>query len=180
MRKSGQWEIAVKHLLNARAIADEIGHAQVQAETRVELAWALLGTGDLPSAEQAAEEALGHPYLPARAGSALVAGVVRLLRGELPAAELRLQDAVRRAQEQLRVNPQSYHMLDTQALALAGLTLTGADDRTGDAIAAFQAARAVTTAYGITARFLRMFAALSLADPTGRLRPLEVATRSGT
>ena len=167
---------AVQYQRQAVEVADQIGNVQAQAEARRDLAWSLLGAGDLPDAGRAAEEARGYPYPPSLAGIALVGGIIALRRGDVSSAKQAFRDAVGDADQRLEASPQDYESLDTKALALAGLTLTGPTDRTGDAVAVLHAARDITPALGITARILQRLDTYTPADPTGRLLPLRTAT----
>jgi hypothetical protein len=128
------------------------------------VAWTLLQAGDLPAAAEIAETALDYLYPPAQAGIALVAGIIRLRQEDMLAARQAFTDAIDHADQRLDTSPQDYDALDTKALALAGLTLTGPTNHIADAAAAFNAARAITTAAGITARVLRQLD--TLTQPT--------------
>jgi len=70
-----------------------------------------------------------------------------------------------------------YDALDTKALALCGLALTTDPGNAAKAATVFQAARAVTTADGITNRTLALFDALAAADRGGVLAPTRPAAR---
>jgi tetratricopeptide (TPR) repeat protein len=180
----GRWGRAAEQQRQAAEVADAIGATQGQAEARRDLAWTLLYAGDLPAAAQAAQDARRHPYPLALAGAALVSGIIHLRQGATPAAEQAFHDAVGHSDQRLATSPQDYDALDTKALALAGLTLTGGiDDTSAAAVAAFNAARTITTASGITARVLRRLNTLTPADPRGTLQPLHAAAtgdRAGT
>jgi tetratricopeptide (TPR) repeat protein len=171
----GRRDDAVQQLREAAEIGDAIGNAQVQAEACRDLAWTLLQAGDLSAAAEVAEAARHYVYPSARAGIALVDGVVRLRLGDLPGADQAFRDAVGHAEQRLVTSPQNYDALDTKALALAGLTLTGPTDRTADAAAAFRAARTITTAPGITNRILRQLNTLTPADPNNTFGTLQTA-----
>ncbi len=74
---------------------------------------------------------------------------------------------------------QLYAVLDSKGLALAGLALCAAGEETAErhrvssrnsvseAVTAYRAARAITTAPGIVQRALRLFDALAVADAAG-------------
>jgi tetratricopeptide (TPR) repeat protein len=171
----GGWRDAAEQQRQAIEVADAIGNAQAQAEARRDLAWALLHVGDLPTAAEIPQAARTCTYRPAQAGIALVDGIIRLRLGDLPAAGQAFTDAISHADQRLDTSPEDYDALDTKALALAGLTLTGPTNHNVDAAASFNAARAVTAAPGITARVLRRLNALISADPTGTLHPLQAA-----
>ena len=124
----------------------------MQAEARRDLAQTQLWAGDLPAARQTIDTARAHTYPPARAGIALLDGIIHLRQRSVTAADQAFRDAITHADQRLHHTPDDYDALDTKALALTGLTLCGPTDHTTDAITAFRAARALTTADGITAR----------------------------
>jgi hypothetical protein len=64
---------------------------------------------------------------------------------------------------------QNYGALDAKGLALAGLAVLGGGDRAAEAVAAFRAARAITSAPGIVGRVRRLLDALAPTDPAGIL-----------
>jgi tetratricopeptide (TPR) repeat protein len=169
----GRSEDAVEQLREAVEIGDAIGNAQVQAEARRDLEWTLLRAGDLPAAARIAQAARNHRYMPAQAGIALVDGIIRLRQGDLPAAAQAFTEAVGQADQRLDTSPQAYDTLDTKALALAGLTLTGPTNHIAEAAAAFDAARTITSELGIINRVLRRLNTLAPVDPKGMLRNLE-------
>jgi tetratricopeptide (TPR) repeat protein len=176
----GRSEDAVEQLREAVEIGDAIGNAQVQAEARRDLEWTLLRAGDLPAAATIAQAARDHRYMPAQAGIALIDGIIRLRQGDLPAAAQAFTEAVSHADQRLGTSPQDYDTLDTKALALAGLTLTGPSNHVAKAAAVFHAARTITTEPGITDRVLRRLKTLTPVDPEGMLQPLESAATGVT
>jgi tetratricopeptide (TPR) repeat protein len=170
----GQWERAIGYSRQALEVADAIGSAQGQAGAMRNLAFTHLYAGDLPSARQVIEGARDHPYPSARARFALVSGIIHLRQGATNSAAEAFHDAIARADGQLHQNSGDYVALDTKATALTGLSLAGPTDRSADAIAAFRAARNLTTAAGIVTNVLRQLDALTPADPSGvlhRIRP---------
>jgi tetratricopeptide (TPR) repeat protein len=170
-----RWDEAVEQLRRAFEIGEAIGNAQVQAEARRDLAWTLLQAGDLSAAADIVQTVRDYSYPPAQAGTALVDGIIRLRQGDVPAAGQALTCAIDYADQRLSTSPNDYDTLDTKALALAGLTLTGPSDHIAEATATFDAARAVTTSPGITARVLRRLDTLTPADTKGILQPLQSA-----
>jgi len=162
----GQWQASVDHHRQAIEIADTIGSAQKQAEARRALAQTQLWAGDLPAARQTIDTARAHTYPPARAGIALLDGIIHLRERCTTAAEQAFRDAITYADQRLQHNPDDYDAHDTKALALTGLTLSGTTDHTADAITAFRAARTLAAAGGTTADIHRQLDTLAPADPT--------------
>ena len=144
----GRWVQAADYHRQAVGVADPIDYAQTQAEAA--------GTWPGPCSWPATSRVRArpcrtpatYPYPPALAGAALVDGIARLRRGDIGGAQQSFHDAVGHADQRLDGNLNDYGALDTKALALAGLTLTGPTDRTADAMAAFLAARSIITAPG--------------------------------
>jgi tetratricopeptide (TPR) repeat protein len=170
----GQWEAAVDHYRQAIEIADTIGLADTQAGARLGLAQTQLWAGDLPAARQTIDTARAHAHSSARAAIALLDGIIALRQHGATAAEQAFRDAIAHADQRLHDNPDDYDALYTKALALTGLTLCDSADHITDVITAFRAARALTSADGITARIHRQLDALAPADPAGildRIRP---------
>jgi tetratricopeptide (TPR) repeat protein len=165
----GQWEHAAEYHRRAIEIADAIGSAQMQAEARQDLAHTQLWAEDLSTAQQTITTARDYPYPPAQARIALLTGIIALRVGDITAAAAAFRDAVTATatDNRLHHSPEDYDALDTQALALLGLTLTGPDDHTAAAATVFRAARTITTAEGITRRIQRDLDTLTPADPTG-------------
>jgi hypothetical protein len=119
---------------------------------------------------------VGTPLPDGSSRHAILSGIIRLRQGVSNAAQQAFSDAIAHAEEQLRYTPKNFHALDTKAIALAGLTLTGPTDYTADAAHAFAAARAITDAPGITTRVLHRLATLTPADPTGALHSLRISS----
>ncbi|HJQ01422.1 MAG TPA: tetratricopeptide repeat protein [Jatrophihabitans sp.] len=165
---------ATEHYDQGIAIGDEIGFAQAQAEGRLGQACAQLYAGDLTAAAQILDAAREVPFPLARAGIVLLAGIIQLRQGNTDRASKDLRDALTAVQERLRHSPDDYAAFDIRGLAYTALTIIGAD-HSSDAIAAFRAARARTTAAGIVSRVLRDLNALAPVDPTGALEPIRRA-----
>ena len=146
----------------------------MQAEARHDLAQSLLWAGDLPAARDTIDTARTHQYPSTRAGIALLDGIIHLRHKETAAAQEAFREAIAQADERIQHNLADYNSLDTKALALAGLTLTGSADHTADAASAFRTARSVTSALGVTTRIHRYLDALTPVDSAGvlfRIRP---------
>ena len=151
--------------------------------------------GDLPAARDIIDTAHAHSYQPARAGLALLDGLIHLRQHAAPSpagkpfraprpAGKAFRAAITHADQRLEHNPDDYAALDTKALALTGLTLTDPTGHTSDhssqAVAAFRAARARTRAEGVTARIHRYLGALAPADPSDTIHHIRLtATNHG-
>jgi len=170
----GQWERAIEQYRSAIEIADAIGSAQVLGEAWLALTCVQLYAGDVDAAARSIEGACRHPYPAASARRALITGIVELRQGARTAAAS-FQEALDRADRDLENSPSDYGSLNVRGLALAGLTLTGPKDRSGEAVEALLAARRITTDAGIVDDVLRSLAAPAPADPTGALYPLRAA-----
>ena len=169
----GRWDDAVARLREAVGVGDAIDNAQAQAEARRDLVWTLLYAGDLPAAIEVAEAAGQLPIRRRWPGSRCSAGSSALRHGDRSAAGQVLQGR-RRPTPTSGWPPtrRTTSALDTKAVALAGLTVTGPTDHTADAAAAYAAARTINRTPGIIARALRQFDTLTAADPTGAIRRL--------
>ena len=169
----GAWGQASEFSQQAIAIADATGSRQVQKEARLSLARIQLLAGDLHAAQLTAQAARDYPYPLFRAQVSLLLGIAQLRQGQPAAAAREFRDAAAGAVELLKLASAAYEAQDTRALALCGLTLTG-EPQQAAAIAAFRAARAITSADGVVAQVLALFDALAAADPNGllaRIRP---------
>jgi len=152
-------------------IADEIQNRQAQSESTYGLALAQLAAGNLAAAAQAIAVARQHDYVTNNAAVLALQGVIHLRTGQTTAAQEAFAAAVAQANGLLAQTPQLYEALDTLGLAQAGLALCGGNPaaHVGEAIAAYRAARAVTSAPGIVQWALRLFDELAVADSAGVL-----------
>jgi len=173
----GSWDQGARYSREAIDIADAIGGAQPQSGARRILARIQLLAGDLAAARQAISAARDHDYPVDRASLSLLSGIIWLRQDQPAAAAREFQDAITRAGQQLEQASGDYDALDTKALALCGLALTTDPGNAAKAATVFQAARAVTTADGITNRTLALFDALAAADRGGVLAPTRPAAR---
>jgi tetratricopeptide (TPR) repeat protein len=156
-------------------VADAIGSAQAQSESRRTLARIQLLSGDLVAARQAITAARDHDYPTDRARLSLLSGLIWLRQDQPAAAAGEFQAAIIQADQQLEQASGTYGPLDAKALALCGLTLTTDPGNAEEAATAFRAARAITTADGITRQTLALFDVLGAADPIGILAPIRAA-----
>lgn len=172
------WGQASEFSRQAIAIADALGSAQVQNEARLTLARIHLLAGDPQAAHQVARAARDHPYPLYRAQLSLLLGITQLRQGQPSVAAQEFRDAAAEAGELLQRASGAYAAQDTRALASCGLTVTG-EPQQAAAIAAFRAARAITSADGIVAQVLALFDALAAADQDGLLAGIR-PTAAGT
>lgn len=170
----GAWSQAAEYSRQSIDIADAIGVAQVQSEARLTLARIQLLAGDVGAAEQTALAARDHPYPLFRSQVSLIVGITRLRQAQPGAAAREFRDAVAQADELLRQASGAFAAQDARALALCGLVLTAHEDE-AEAIAAFRAARASTSADGIVKQVLALFGALEVADGSGALAGIRLA-----
>ena len=104
----------------------------------------------------------------------LLLGITQLRQDQPAAAVREFRDAAAQADELLEQASGAYATQDTRALALCGLALT-TDHEKAEAIAAFRAARAITSADGIIKQVLALFDALAAADHGGILAGIRPA-----
>jgi len=173
------WDQAIQRYDQAIRIADEVGLVQGQSEGRSGLARVRLFQGALSSAREAAEAARTYDYTPNTADLSAILGVVLLREGTTEQARAAFSEAVVQADALLEQTSDNYHALDTKAIALCGLALLGDTARLPEAIAAMQAARAISRAPGVVGDALRLFDTLAVADQDGTLGPVRaIATSS--
>ena len=174
--RQGEWDRAVQQFQRAIQIADEIGHLQWQRAARMGLARAFLYAEDLPTAHTAAETALRYDVPHSNGNLLALAGVITLRQGDLIAARGIFEGAVDQAEALLRRNEKNYGALDNKGLALCGLTLCEENrERIPAAICAYRTARAINKDTGIVKDVLRLFDALTLADPARMLAEVRAA-----
>jgi tetratricopeptide (TPR) repeat protein len=173
----GFWEQGAGYARQAIEVADAIGSAQVQSKARRLLARIQLLAGDLEAARQAVSAARDHDYPADRAMLSLLSGIICLRQDQPAAAAGEFQAAITKASLQLEQASGDYDALDTKALALCGLALTTDPGNVAEAVTVFRAARAITSADGITNRALVLFDALAAADRSGILAPIRPAVQ---
>jgi hypothetical protein len=151
------------------AIADEIGLAQVSSEGRLQLAIVHVRIGDHEAAAALAQAGLDYEFASTSANLALVQGIALAHQDDKTDARRAMAEALDAADALLAATPDSYTSLDTRALALCGLAVTGDPSRLGEAADSFRRARAITRADGIVQRVMYLFDGLAACDETGRL-----------
>ena len=128
------------------------------------LALARLVTDDLLKARAAAEAARAHDVPMNNHDVLALLGLIALRQGDRAAAAEAFSAAIAHAGVMLDRCEQNYDALDAKGLALAGLAVLEGSQGTAEAIAAFQAARAITSAPGIVAGVKRLLDALKSVD----------------
>ena len=140
------------------------------------LALAYLYTDELSAARTAAESAAQYDVPENKHQVIVVLGIIAIRQNDSIVAEHAWTAAVAETDRLLAHTADYYEALDSKALALSGLALCGHMQHLPAAIAAYRAARAVTSAVGIVGRVLRLFDALAQVDTAGLLAPVrEVA-----
>ena len=165
----GDWANAANELRQAVEIADEIANLEFQHLARVGLAMSRLYQSDLSAAREMADAARRYNFPRSNHLSSVVLGIVALRQGDRQNARDAFASALNQAAELLSRTPQRYAALDSQGLALGGLSLCEDPSHSSAAKEAYAAARAITSAPGIVARVLRLFDALAQADSSGSL-----------
>jgi tetratricopeptide (TPR) repeat protein len=135
----------------------------------------LLFANENEAARAAAQAALGYDFEPARDNAALLHGIALLRLGSVDEARAAFTDALNAADALLASTPDTYDELDSRALSLCGLAVTGDAGRVTEASEAFRAARAVTRGEGVVAQVLQLFDALAACDESGVLAPVRPA-----
>ena len=123
----------------------------------------------MPAARAAAEAARVHDVPKNNHNILALLGLIALRQGDRVASVEAFSAAISHADVMLERCEQNYEALDAKGLALAGLAVLEGGQRAAEAIAAFRAARAITSAPGIVGRVRRLLDALAPADAAGVL-----------
>jgi len=171
------WSEASQALTDAIQIADGMGFVQTQNEARHTLALAHLLSDDLVAAREAIEAARRYDYPTNNYNVYALYGIIALRQGDHAVAQAAFADALTAADDMLTKTAENYDALDARGLALAGLALLAdaPDVHIAGAVAAYRAARAITSAPGIVARALQLFDALAAVDDAGLLAGVRAA-----
>jgi tetratricopeptide (TPR) repeat protein len=176
----GAWHKAIELYTQATQIAVETANAQFAIAAFSGLALAHLYSGHLSEARTAIENA--RKYQVPRSNYIVVGllGLIALRQGDRATAHGAFNEAITLADALLSGSPQQYKCLETQGLALCGLTLyTGSGDYISAAIDAYRAARTINADVGVVGRALRLLDALALAGPAGVLARVRRAAAGG-
>lgn len=161
----GNTELAVHNLRESLAIAQANNSINEQSYKGGYLATALLQSGNVEAAAEAAQTAVQHDVPANRHFVAAVYGIALARLGQMDDAIAAFEDAVRYAESVLRFTPGLYQARYAHALALAGLSLLRRDDST-EAVADYRIALALCSTRGVRDNNLRLLAAL---DPENEL-----------
>ena len=161
--------------MDAVRIGEETGDPRIISSGNETLALARLGLGDLPAARAAAEAARAVDVPTNNHDVLALVGLIALRQGDRTAAVEAFRAAISHADVMLERCDQNYDAADAKGLALAGLAALEGGDRAAEAIAAFRAARAITSAPGIVGRVKHLLDAMVPADSAGILAPISRA-----
>ena len=158
-------------LISAIWILAEIGipRLPLQSVPAVVCTFAHLYAGDLPAARDVIEAAEQYDVPEHNHKVRALLGVIALRQDDRTAVSDAFTEALGQAESILVQSAQNYKALDTKGLVLCGLTLCDQSNHITAAIEAYQAARTINCDSGIVARVLRLFDALALAGPAGKL-----------
>jgi tetratricopeptide (TPR) repeat protein len=173
----GRHEEAIRQATEAVRIGEETGDPMIISAGNETLALVRLTIGDLPGARAAAEAARATD-VPLKNHNVLsLLGLIALRQGDRAAAAEAFSAAAAHAGVMLERCEQNYNALDAKGLAMAGLAVIEGAHRAAEAIAAFRAARAITSAPGHVSRLMRLLDALKPADEANILAAVyEAAT----
>jgi tetratricopeptide (TPR) repeat protein len=161
----GRCDEAVGRGLEGARIAAGTGSANLISYNNSYLALALLCSGDLRGALDAARVALSVDEPCNNSYAQALRGLLALRLGETEEAREALTLALEGAETLLARNAQNYYALDSKGLALSGLAVACDDDaRAAEAAEAHRAARAVNRGAGTVTWALRLFDELARAD----------------
>jgi tetratricopeptide (TPR) repeat protein len=163
---------AIRQAIDAVRLGEETGDPRTICSGNENLALARLGLGDFPAARAAAEAASAADVPMNNHNVLALLGLIALQQGDRAAADEAFSAAIAHADMMLNRCDQNYDALDAKGLALAGLAVLDRGLSPGEAIAAFQAARAITKAPGVIGRMRRLLEALAPADTAGILAPI--------
>ena len=165
----GQTQTAIEHYQQAIEISDDIGYAQVQAESRLGLAQVHLDRGEWLEARQVAEIALGHGYRPTMAQLYNAVGIAHLHQGNRTDAAAAFSDALSAADTLLEGGHGVADARYAKAIALAGQAVTGRPKTIRAASLTFEQALAAVPAPAFRTRAVRQLDLLASADAGGAL-----------
>jgi tetratricopeptide (TPR) repeat protein len=167
---------AIRRALEAVQIGSETGHAPILSDGNAVLALARVSVGDLPGARAAAEAGRAADVPRNNHNILVLVGLIALRQGDRVGAAEAFSAAIAQVGVILDRCQQSYDAFDAKGLALAGLAVIEGAHRAADAVVAFQAARAITSAAGLVGDVTRVLAAVAPADALGVLDRVREAT----
>jgi tetratricopeptide (TPR) repeat protein len=170
---------AIEQAINAVEVATETGTPDLMSRGNESLALARLSDGDLPGARAAAQAAREHDVPLNNHNVLALLGLIAVRQDDGVAAAEAFQATIAHADMMLDRCGKNYDALDAKGVALAGLAVLEGGQRQAEAIAAFQAARAITKAPGIVGRVRRLLDLLAPANAAGVLAGVRAAVDSG-
>jgi hypothetical protein len=172
--EKGNDQDAIRLAMEAERIGAESGDPEIASYGNWSLALARLCIGDLTGARDTAEATRQYDVPRNNHNVLALLGLIALRQVDRAAAEA-FQTAISHADVMLERCRQNYDALDAKGLALAGLAVLEGGQRPAEAIATFQAARAITTAPGVIGRVRGLLDLLAPADAAGVLAGVRAA-----
>jgi tetratricopeptide (TPR) repeat protein len=173
----GDWESAILLARAAVAIGAQTRNIHLLREANRTLALAYLCGGDAEAACEAAESATRNRLNHRALGALAIKGVAAYRAGTAEMARMAFLETHDQARMLRDREDRNFQVLDTDGLALCGLVMIGDQEKLRPAIAAYRAAREVTSAPGAVRRSLLLFDKLTLGwDPDTRSQIRRVAS----
>jgi tetratricopeptide (TPR) repeat protein len=174
----GKYQESLQLASEAVQIGVEISSPLLGSYGNYNTALAHLYLEDLSAAHTAAESALQFDEPQNNHNVLALLGVIALRQNDQAAAREAFTAAISHADQLIEFSGgQNYEALDAKGLALSGLALLDGPQHIPAAVAAYHAARAITTAAGIVGRVLRLHDALAVADEQGLLAEVRAAAQ---
>lgn len=173
---------AIENLKLGLELDEETGSARGKNYKSVSLARAYLFMDDLEQARAAADAARLYDTPQNNHNALVTLGVVAARQGDSEVAQEAFTEAIAQARQALEHNQRNQDALAAQGLAFSGLTLLGVGPRAVNieaALTAYRLAYQANSSAGLVALTLRLFDALALADPDGRLGAIRPAITGG-
>jgi tetratricopeptide (TPR) repeat protein len=130
---------------------------------------AYLHTDDPDRARAALEGASQHNARRQRHAVAALSGVIALRQADLITAIEAFKQAIEHADQILAESDDAFAALDSKGLAFSGLALAEGAHYLEQALTAYRAARAITTAAGVMSRQAQLLDLLHSVDPDALL-----------
>jgi tetratricopeptide (TPR) repeat protein len=166
---------AILQAIEVVRIGEEAGDPRLISAGNENLALARFCLGDFHAARVAAEAARSQDVPLNKHNVLALLGLIAMREEDRTAVAEAFQGAISHADVMLERCDQNYEALDARGLALAGLAVLQGCQHTAEAIAAFRAARTITSAPGIVGRVKRLLDAMAPADAAGILAPVSRA-----
>jgi tetratricopeptide (TPR) repeat protein len=160
----GNNDQAIKYLLEAIQICDQVGFQYGQNWTRWLLAQVYLFNKDLNQAFEIISDAERYNTPQNNFNSATLLGIITLLQNRLDLSTKAFERAIAQANELLIKAPEYYDALYSQGISFCGKALIEDQHYIGEAEKAFRLAGKITRARGVVKRNLRLFDEISKVD----------------